>query len=290
MTALWRLEALGPMDALKAANDRLDAMDEPPALAWSLFEQGEPARGRLDVLFAAQPKIDAFLADIGLDRDAVDVSFGPLPEEDWVRLSLQGLAPVEAGRFVVHGAHDADKVPAEKTGILIEAGPAFGTGHHGTTKGCLIAVDRLAAKDFAPHSVLDLGCGTGALAIAAAKLWPEAVIAASDIDSEAVLETRSNAEKNGVAGHLDVFEADGFESPKLEHARFDLILANILAGPLERLARQLAERLKPGGRAILSGLLDEQAERVATAYAKAGLKVAGRESFDGWTTLVLAEG
>ncbi|WP_241095089.1 50S ribosomal protein L11 methyltransferase [Marinicauda algicola] len=288
MNTLWRLVATGPMTPLREAADRLEDADPAPALSWSCFEDGAPDRGRLDILFAEQPRVDDLLETIGLDADdpAIEVDFGPLPEEDWVRLSLEGLKPVEAGRFVVHGAHEKENIPSGKLAIEIEAGPAFGTGHHGTTKGCLIACDRLEREGLEPASVLDLGCGTGVLAIAAAMVWPDARIVASDIDPEAVTETGVNADKNGVLDRIDAFAADGFQHDKLD-ARFDLIFANILAGPLQDLAVQLADRLTQTGKTVLSGLLEEQIGAVEEAYAKAGLRIEHTDIIEGWAILTL---
>lgn len=286
VNTLWRLVATGPMAPLRAANDRLEAMDQAPALSWSCFEDGGPDRGRLDILFGEQPRVDEVLETIGLSTGDAEIEFGPLPEEDWVRLSLEGLKPVEAGRFIVYGAHEKENIPKDKIGIEIEAGPAFGTGHHGTTKGCLIACDRLERDGFTPARVLDLGCGTGVLAIAAAMIWPDAEIVASDIDPEAAVETEINAQKNGVETRIDAFAADGFQHEKLD-AKFDLIFANILAGPLQDLALQLAERLTPTGKTVLSGLLEEQIPAVSEAYAQAGLSVTGREIIEGWAILTL---
>jgi ribosomal protein L11 methyltransferase len=287
MTTLWRLSALGPAAPLKRADAVLNAMDEAPALSWSLFEDGGPQTWRLDVLFTDQIDTGAFLAMIGLSETEAEISFMPLPEEDWVRLSLAGLPAVRAGRFVVFGEHARPELEADEIGIEIEAGPAFGTGHHGTTNGCLIACARLQSQGLAPARVLDLGCGTGALAIAAAIVWPQAEILASDIDPEAVTETDVNAAKNGVADRIEAFEADGFAHPRLASGRFGLIFANILAGPLQVLAAELAARLEDGGRAILSGLLIEQIEAVEAAYAQAGLVTETTDTIDEWAILTL---
>lgn len=287
MSTLWRLLALGPAEPLARADAVLNAMDEAPALSWSLFEDGGPDAWRLDVLFGHEITVDEFLDQIGLSPEEAEISFTILPEEDWVRLSLAGLPAVEAGRFVLFGAHAKRDLEPGEIGIEIEAGPAFGTGHHGTTKGCLIACDRLASAGLNPASVLDLGCGTGALAIAAARVWPEATVLASDIDPEAVEETAINTAKNATP-HIVVFEADGFGHENLAAARFDLIFANILAGPLRELARELAERLNPDGRAVLSGLLESQIEQVAAAYAQVGLAVETTDLIDEWAILTLA--
>lgn len=290
MSTLWRLLAIGPAEPMKAADAALGAMEDGPALSWSFFEDGGPETWRLDILFGGQIDVDAFLASIGLDASAAEIQFAPLPEEDWVRLSLEGLPEVKAGRFVVFGEHARRTLQPGEVGIEVEAGPAFGTGHHGTTKGCLIACDRLEREGLKVARVLDLGCGTGALAIAAALVWPNADVLASDIDPEAVTETDINTAKNGVADRVEAIVADGFEHPAFEGAAFDLIFANILAGPLQELARALAERLAPDGRAILSGLLEEQITGVEAAYRDAGLVTAHTDLIDGWAILTLKAG
>ncbi|MEO1039681.1 MAG: 50S ribosomal protein L11 methyltransferase [Pseudomonadota bacterium] len=290
MSTLWRLTALGPLAALRAANDRLNALEEAPGLGYSLFEDGEPGGGRFDALFDGAIDADAFVERAGLNAPGVEIDFGPLPEADWVAMSLAGLPPVEAGRFVVHGSHtDVEALTDGAQPILIEAGPAFGTGHHGTTKGCLIALDRLERGAPAPKRVLDLGCGTGALAIAAAMLWPRAEIIASDIDPEAVAETDINADKNGMAARISAWTADGFDHEAL-NGPFDLILANILAGPLQELARALSARLTPGGVTVLSGLLEEQEAAVRAAYEAEDLTLLERDSLDGWVILSFRAG
>lgn len=287
MSTLWRLLAIGPAAPMKAADAALGAMEEGPALSWSFFEDGSEEVWRLDVLFAGQIDVDAFLARIGLTSDIAEIQLAPLPEEDWVRLSLAGLPEVKAGRFVIYGEHARRTLVPGEVGIEIEAGPAFGTGHHGTTKGCLIACDRLEREGLKVARVLDLGCGTGALAIAAALVWPNADVLASDIDPEAVAETDINTAKNGVADRIEAIVADGFEHPAFEGAAFDLIFANILAGPLQVLARALAERLATDGRAVLSGLLEDQIPAVAEAYAGAGLVVTHTDTIDEWAILTL---
>ncbi len=287
MSTLWRLLVIGPAAPMKAADAALGAMEDGPMLSWSFFEDGGPETWRLDVLFAGQIDVDAFLARIGLDASVADIQFAPLPEEDWVRLSLKGLPEVKASRFVVYGEHARRALQPGEVGIEVEAGPAFGTGHHGTTKGCLIACDRLEREGLKVARVLDLGCGTGALAIAAALVWSNADVLASDIDPEAVAETDINTAKNGVADRIEAIVADGFDHPAFEGAAFDLIFANILAGPLQELARVLAERLAPDGRAVLSGLLEDQIPAVAEAYAQAGLTIAHTDIIDEWAILTL---
>ncbi|WP_298843172.1 50S ribosomal protein L11 methyltransferase [uncultured Roseobacter sp.] len=210
-----------------------------------------------------------------------------LPETDWVAHVRRELAPVEAGRFFVYGSHDAEKVPDGVEPLLIEAAMAFGTGHHGTTLGCLRALDRLSEGGFTGHNVADIGCGTAVLAMAAARIWPETVLA-SDIDEVAVEVARSNAAANGLADRIRCVEAAGFDHPELKGAApFDLVFANILKGPLLALAPDMAMHLKTGGYAILSGILNEQADEVIDVYSQAGINLVHREEIVDWTTLTL---
>ncbi|HUO98815.1 MAG TPA: 50S ribosomal protein L11 methyltransferase [Rhizomicrobium sp.] len=209
-----------------------------------------------------------------------------LPDTDWIKLSQEGLPPVRAGRFFVYGAHDAGKVPPGVIPIRIEAGMAFGTGHHETTALCLAALSDLA-KARRHRNVLDLGCGTGLLAIGAAKLWRRHVTA-SDIDPIAVEITRENARANGEGPRVAVFMADGPTHPALlAAAPFDLILANILAGPLTRLAPAIARVLAPGGTLVLSGLLAWQENLVLGFYRPHGLVLRRTRRDGSWCALVL---
>ncbi|MGC3936301.1 50S ribosomal protein L11 methyltransferase [Roseobacter sp. EG26] len=211
-----------------------------------------------------------------------------LPETDWVAHVRRELAPVEAGRFFVYGAHDADKVPEGVEPLLIEAAMAFGTGHHGTTLGCLKALDRLAETGFQGQQVADIGCGTAVLAMAAARLWPIHVLA-SDIDEVAVEVARANASANGLEDRISCLEAAGFDHPDLRSARpFDLVFANILKGPLVALAPEMANHLRPGGYAILSGILNEQADDIIAVYAQVGINLVSRDEIVDWTTLTLS--
>ncbi|MGJ8628206.1 MAG: 50S ribosomal protein L11 methyltransferase [Sulfitobacter sp.] len=210
-----------------------------------------------------------------------------LPETDWVAHVRRELAPVEAGRFFVYGSHDADKVPDDCEPLLIEAAMAFGTGHHGTTLGCLRALDRLAHDGFHGQNVVDIGCGTAVLAMAAARIWPENVLA-SDIDEVAVEVAAANVAANGLGGRVNCVEAAGFDHPDLAAAApFDLVFANILKGPLVALAPDMAQAMQPGGYAILSGILNEQADDVIVVYAQSGINLIHRESIVEWTTLTL---
>jgi ribosomal protein L11 methyltransferase len=213
--------------------------------------------------------------------------FERLAAKDWVRDSLVGLRPVRAGRFIVHGAHDRARVAVNRIGIEIEASLAFGTGHHGTTRGCLLALDRLC-KPLRTHRklrILDLGTGSGVLAIAAARALRQRVLA-TDIDAEAVRIARANARLN-VGTLVEVVRADAVVGQRVRaRAPFDVVFANILLGPLQRFAAPLTKLTAPGARIVLSGLLSSQANAALSAYR--GLALERRIGLDGWTTLVLA--
>ncbi|MEI9994901.1 MAG: 50S ribosomal protein L11 methyltransferase [Rhizomicrobium sp.] len=214
------------------------------------------------------------------------IDVAPLPDQDWIRLSQEGLPPVRAGRFFVYGAHDAGEVPAGVIPIRIEAGMAFGTGHHETTALCLAALSDLA-KRRRYTNVLDLGCGTGLLAIGAAKLWRRPVLA-TDIDPDAVEVTEENAAANGVAPLIRAAMAEGLTHPVIAAAApFDLILANILAGPLTHIAPAVARALAPGGTLVLSGLLTWQENLVVSFYTPHRLILRARRRDGPWTALVL---
>ncbi len=229
----------------------------------------------------------AVAAAVGAEAAAA-LQFGSVEAADWVRQSLAGLRPVAAGRFVVHGAHDRTRVPLNHIGIEIEAALAFGTGHHGTTRGCLLALDAICkAMPLAKTRprILDVGTGSGVLAIAAARAL-HAHVLATDIDAFAVRTARSNASHNRAGSLLSVVLADGVGARTIRtHALYDLIFANILLGPLKRIATPLRRLAAPGGRVVLSGILPSQANAVIAAYRPLALQ--RRLDIDGWTTLVL---
>ena len=210
-----------------------------------------------------------------------------LPETDWVAKVRRELSPVEAGRFFVYGSHDADRVPNGAEPLLIEAAMAFGTGHHGTTLGCLRALDRLIEAGEVKHNAIDVGCGTAVLAMAAARIWPETVIA-SDIDAVAVEVAEANVRANALEGRVRCLEAVGFDHPEISAAApFDLVFANILMAPLIDLAPDMARHSATGAHAILSGILNEQADEVVTVYLRNGYNLVHREEIQEWTTLTL---
>lgn len=210
-----------------------------------------------------------------------------IPDIDWIAKSLEGLKPVRAGRFLVHGSHDRDKVRSGDIAIEIDAGQAFGTGHHGTTAGCLETIERVLNAEN-PKNALDLGTGSGVLALAVRKLRPMIPVLATDIDPVAVRVARENVRRNGVVSGIAMETAPGFHSPAFDrYGPFDLIIANILARPLIKMAPQLATHLSPGGSVILSGILAEQRWKVISAYSGAGLAHVRTIWRNGWVTIHL---
>jgi ribosomal protein L11 methyltransferase len=275
--------------------DVLEVFEE-EALSVSVFEIEDEATAELlgwqiDLIYREEPDRAALEAALrpacaaaGASLESIAVE--RVPATDWVGATQLKLPPIEAGRFLVHGSHVRDDLPEGLVPIEIDAGLAFGSGEHATTHSCLIAIDRLARhKRF--RRVLDVGCGSGVLAIAAAKCWPARVVAL-DNDPIAVRVAAENMRINGVAEQVEVVLADGYRHPLVRRLRpFDLILANILADPLIELAPALARHLAPGGHAVLSGLLDRQADAVIAAHCRQGLHLIGRVDQGPWTALVL---
>ncbi|MFN3972999.1 MAG: 50S ribosomal protein L11 methyltransferase [Gemmobacter sp.] len=283
-SALTTLPGQDAAEALAAAMERM----EPEPVGVGVFEV-EDGSGIWEVggYFDDAPQ-GATLMLLAAAFGAADFAVSEVPDIDWVAKVRRELHPVEAGRFFVYGPHDAHRVPPGRVALQIEATVAFGTGHHGTTLGCLMAFDRLAAAGFAPARVADIGCGTAVLAMAAAMVLPDALVIASDIDSVAVDVARANVAINGLEGRVECLEAAGFAHQRLVAAApYDLIFANILKGPLIELAPGVAAHLASGGVAILSGLLVAQAEAVAAAYVAAGCALETRADIGEWSTLVL---
>ncbi len=283
-TALTTLPGKAKAEALGAAMDRLTP--EPTGVGVFELEDGSGLY-EVGAYFTEAPD-EAGLALLATLHEAKPFVVSELPETDWVAHVRRELAPVEAGRFFVYGSHDADKLPEGKIPLLIEASMAFGTGHHGTTLGCLKALDHLLTEGFSARSVADIGCGTAVLAMAAARVWSEAKILASDIDEVAVDVAEANMEANGMKGAVVCLEAAGFDAPALAQAApYDLIFANILKGPLIALSPDVVAHMAPGGFAILSGILNEQAEDVIAVYAQNGVNLMKRDEIGEWTTLIL---
>ncbi len=262
------------------------------------FEEGEAAiaafenpQGRWDVTvhFADAPDEASIRNLVALASDytvAASIVFDTIEAKDWVKASLEGLVPVRAGRFIVHGSHDRDKVRDNQLGIEIEAALAFGTGHHGTTRGCLIYLDYVL-RSKAPKRILDLGTGTGVLAIAAAKATKTHVLA-TDIDAMSVKVAHENMRLNGVGNLVETVCATGFSSPAIaKHAPFDLILANILANPLRAMATDMERHMASNGMIILSGLLPHQSTSVIAAYRARGLVLLRQQIIEGWSSLLM---
>jgi ribosomal protein L11 methyltransferase len=280
--------AIGGEGAAKRVVDLLTEVFFEGQAAIAAFERPD---GRWDVTvhFAEQPDqvlVRELVATAAGNEVAQSIVFDTVEAKDWVKASLEDLVPVPAGRFIVHGSHDRSRVPPNKLGIEIEAALAFGTGHHGTTRGCLLMLDHVL-KTCRPRRVLDLGTGTGVLAIAAAKALHGAVLA-SDIDPPSVQVARENARLN-VSGHLvQAIRATGFSAPQFAQAGpFDLVLANILANPLKQLATPMARHLAPSALVILSGVLTHQAAGVIAAYRARGLVPLRHLRIEGWSSLLL---
>jgi ribosomal protein L11 methyltransferase len=282
---MYQISARGPRHDIETAWDRLAWSDPSPAdavdgkedtrLTWQLsaYAQTEAAaKACAELIRQAAPGLSPVIE--------------PLADRDWVTLSLEGLPAVEAGRFIVAGSHALTRTAPGRTGILIEAGPAFGTGHHGTTLGCLLGYETLRRSQ-RPRRVLDVGTGSGVLAIAALKTGADLALG-TDIDAQSIRVARENMAKNRVAARARMLTGRGATLSRVQTAApYDLIFANILARPLTRLAPDLIRLLAPGGQIILSGLLTRQEPLVRQAYISRGLALTQRIRRDGWSTLVL---
>ena len=282
-TALTTLHDKPKAEALGLALEDLD----PAPTGVGVFEV-EDDSGVWEVGgYFIEPPDAVALAILAAAFGAKDFVVSEVPDTDWVAHVRRELHPVEAGRFFLYGSHDADKVPEGAIPLLIEAAMAFGTGHHGTTKGCLQAVVSLFTAGFLPHSIADIGCGTAVLGIAVAKALQLPVIA-SDIDPQAVDVAVANARANGVEELVTCIEAAGFDHAEIrENGPYDLVFANILKGPLEALAPDMAQNTKAGGYVILSGILNPQADDVIATYEANFFALTARDEIGEWTTLTL---
>jgi ribosomal protein L11 methyltransferase len=280
--------AIGDEQTARRVVDLLNESLDDDQAAIAAFERSD---GRWDVsLHFADPPNEASIRELialaAGDEVAQHITFDTVEAKDWVAASLEDLVPVPAGRFIVHGRHDRARIPANRLGIEIEAALAFGTGHHGTTRGCLLLLGEVL-RSRAPRRVLDLGTGSGVLAIAAAKALRRRVLA-SDIDSVSVRVARDNARLNGVGNLVEAIHATGFSAPQFAaRAPFDLVLANILANPLRQMAAPMAAHLAPSALVILSGLLPHQAQGVIASYRARGLILRRHLTIDGWSSLLM---
>ena len=276
--------ARGPRAIAEAAAATLDADPLLEAATYSILEEDEDRDvWRIDAFPTTADEVDALRRRLA-DFPGLVTTVEALADADWLAMSLSGLPPVRAGRFFVYGAHDQGRIPANAVALRIEAGAAFGTGHHGTTVGCLLAWnDLIKARRF--DKVLDVGAGTGVLAIAAARTGAR-LARGTDIDDPSVRISRENAELNGA--RAEFVHASGLGHQRVRSAApYDLVFANILAPPLVALAQDIRGALRPGGVAILSGLLRTQERRVLAAYRSRGFSLLRRIHRDAWATLVL---
>ena len=273
--------------------DALMEVFDPGETAIATFEDPsarEKGAWAVEIYFERPPDRDAvrgLLRDIAGDAASERVAFTTVTARDWVAQSLAGLAPVPAGRFVIHGSHDRHRVPPNRIGVEIEAALAFGTGHHGTTRGCLLALDRILDRR-RPRRILDVGSGTGVLAIAAA-LATRQPVQAGDIDAVSVRVARENVRLNRAGALVRIVRANGLADRRMRaRAPYDLVFANILLGPVRQLATPVRRVAAPGARIVISGLLSGQGTAALAAWRARGFVLERRIVLDGWVTLVLA--
>jgi ribosomal protein L11 methyltransferase len=298
LSASWKVTfpcTKAEAEALASDISELVDLEPPPVLMTSEPDPAAPEAWRLDAYVEREPDA-AFIASLRSmvpSASATEPLIERIEAQDWVTLSQEGLEPIRAGRFFVHTPAHRGKVPSDAVALEIDAGRAFGTGQHETTAGCLLALERMKREGLSFGNILDLGTGTGVLAFAALKLWPAAKAAASDIDPVSIEVAGENAAINKVAlgrarGQLELAVAPGLDHSRLKaRAPYDLVVANILAGPLIDLAPSIAGALEAGGRLILAGLLDSQAEKVAAAYRRQGLMLSFTIARGEWPTLAM---
>ena len=295
-TGSWKITLPCSRDeAERLADDvpEIALLDPQPTLMTSEPDPEKPDEWQLDVYVEAKPgkALIAIVAALVPSAKGVKPVVSHIAEEDWVTLSQSGLEPIHAGRFFVHTPYNAERAPEGMTAFVIDAGRAFGTGHHETTTGCLMMLDKLRRSGLRFDDIADIGTGTGLLAFAARSLWPAAKVIASDIDPVAIDVTAENAAVNRVPegrgrGRVELVVAPGLAHRRLRaRLPYDLMIANILAGPLIELAPMFGNAMMPGGSLILAGLLDSQAEAVAQAYRRQGMYLADTIIRGNWPTL-----
>ncbi|WP_142848715.1 50S ribosomal protein L11 methyltransferase [Telmatospirillum sp. J64-1] len=292
---IWRIQVTAPVEALDAFEEALERHAD--AVTWFMDDDIGTDDGEFEGTWSLQaysrtpPDRAAIIADLSLaatvsGADLPELDIAKVPDMDWVAETLRNFPPIDAGRFYVYGSHWEGGPPQGRTGLLVDAGTAFGSGEHATTRGCLLALDGLA-KSHRFTRPLDLGCGSGILALAVAKTWPVQVLAA-DIDPESVRVTRVNGRRNGVPSRIKAVVSNGYRNPAIKRqGPYDLICANILARPLTWLAPQLGRHIAPGGIAVLSGLLTRHERMVINAHRRQGLRLLRRIRIGEWSTLVL---
>jgi len=295
--ASWKVTLPCTRAEAEALDVDATGLEPPPVLLTSERIADDPSSWQLEAYFAGKPNSAAIAAVRALVPSAgkMRAEAERIRDADWVTMSQAGIEPVHAGRFYVHTGTNKGRVPKGTRAFRIDAGLAFGTGTHETTSGCLLTLDALRARGMGFRNLLDLGTGTGLLAFAAMHLWPRAYATASDIDPQSIVVTAENAAFNGVAlgegqGELALAAAAGMNHGLLiGRAPYDLIIANILAGPLVELAPTVSAALAEGGSLILAGLLQGQADTVARAYRRQGLRLAGRIDSGEWPALRLVK-
>ena len=283
-------------EALSGELPELELRDDAPVLVTREIDE-DANEWQVDAYVDKKPSKDLvkFLQSLIPSAKKAKAVVEELPEEDWVTLSQQGLEPVQAGRFYVHTSSYADTVPEGATAFLIDASQAFGTGGHDTTAGCLKMLDHLAEGRNIPRNIADIGTGTGLLAFAALSLWPRARVMASDIDPASIFVTKDNAHINNVPlgnshGAIATAVAAGTNHPSiLRRAPYDLVIANILAGPLINLAADISTITAPNGHVILAGLISRQMEAVLAAYHAHGFRLVARGGSEEWPCLMLVK-
>ncbi len=293
MTDAWKITlpcTREDAESLQGDQPWLDGFSPTPVIIATEPDPAQPEDWRLDIYTEGEPPAALIAAVQALLPDADAIVTERLEMQDWVTLSQSGLEPITAGRFFVHTAADAELLPDGSIPLQIEAGLAFGTGQHATTTGCLQEIDAL---DLEPRNVLDVGTGTAILALAMNKRWPKARVTASDIDPISITVSEENIAINGGSvgtgpGEVALFVADGVaHQPIVSRAPYDLVVANILAGPLIALARDIADVMAPGATLILAGVLADQADGVEAAYREFGVTPRSRRPIGDWPTLLL---
>ena len=288
--ACWRIDVIVPTSQAEAFEEVLEPHC---AVISSFLIPPDDALSRLQGISEAaldEAAIASGLAAVasGLNVEFSDFQITAMEAQDWVAENLAGFPSLQVGRYFMYGSHIQESVPGGAVGIKLDAGPAFGTGEHATTEGCLAAFDQLAKEGKKFRHILDMGCGSGILSLAAAKTWRTGVIAC-DIDPGAVRVARENARQNGVGSFINAQAGNGYRVPLVQtQGPYDLIVSNILANPLCQMARDLRRYLDIGGMAVLSGFLVHDARRVAQHHVAAGLKLRQKIVVDGWTTLILS--